>query len=150
MSSNLTIRPATANDAIQTAEVFLAARARMTYLPNLHTEDDTRAFIGGLAAQMEVWVAEIDARVTGFAAVRDGWLDHLYVHPSFQNREIGTALLAKVKTRRPEGFQFWAFQANDGARRFYERQGCTAVEFTDGQGNEEKVPDVRYVWRRKT
>jgi putative acetyltransferase len=38
------------------------------------------------------------------------------------------------------------FQANERARRFYEKRGCVPVEFTDGSGNEEKTPDVRYRW----
>ena len=37
------------------------------------------------------------------------------------------------------------FQKNEGARRFYERHGFTAVEWTDGD-NEEGAPDVRYRW----
>ncbi|MDP9464580.1 MAG: GNAT family N-acetyltransferase, partial [Actinomycetota bacterium] len=44
----------------------------------------------------------------------------------------------------PEGLQLWTFESNDRARRFYERHGFTAVEFTDGAGNEERWPDVRY------
>jgi hypothetical protein len=33
------------------------------------------------------------------------------------------------------------------ARRFYERHGFVAVEHTDGAGNEEREPDVRFLWR---
>jgi GNAT superfamily N-acetyltransferase len=40
----------------------------------------------------------------------------------------------------------WTFQANAGARRFYERNGFAPVEFTDGAANEEHEPDVRYEW----
>ena len=40
----------------------------------------------------------------------------------------------------------WTFQANDGARRFYAREGFREVEFTDGAGNAEKLPDVRLEW----
>ena len=43
--------------------------------------------------------------------------------------------------------QLWTFQQNDRARRFYEARGFEAVEFTDGSGNKERQPDVRYVWR---
>jgi phosphinothricin acetyltransferase len=43
--------------------------------------------------------------------------------------------------------QLWTFQSNSGARRFYERHGFVAVQTTEGD-NEEKAPDVRYVWRR--
>ena len=34
------------------------------------------------------------------------------------------------------------------ARRFYEARGFRAIRFTDGAGNEEKTPDVRYRWER--
>jgi hypothetical protein len=51
-----------------------------------------------------------------------------------------------VTTLRPDGFQFWVFQQNERARRFYESHGAVAVEFTDGSGNDEKTPDARYRW----
>jgi len=41
--------------------------------------------------------------------------------------------------------ELWAFQSNHRGRRFYERHGFVAVEFTDGAANEEQWPDVRYV-----
>ncbi|HEY1707817.1 MAG TPA: GNAT family N-acetyltransferase [Rhizomicrobium sp.] len=146
MGSNIAIRRAGATDANVLADIFEAARAGMTYLPKLHTEEETRVFIGGLPDRMEVWVAEADGRLVGFAAIHDGWLDHLYVYPEAQSTGIGSALLAKTKERRPDGFQFWAFQKNTGARRFYARHGCREVEWTGGEGNEEKEPDVRFEW----
>ena len=36
------------------------------------------------------------------------------------------------------------FQENTLARRLYEARGFRAVEFTDGQKNEEHCPDVLY------
>ena len=33
------------------------------------------------------------------------------------------------------------------ARQFYEARGFIASEFTDGSRNEEREPDVLYVWR---
>jgi hypothetical protein len=42
----------------------------------------------------------------------------------------------------------WTFQKNVAARRFYEDRGFQAVEETDGSRNEEREPDVHYVWRR--
>lgn len=62
-------------------------------------------------------------------------------------RAAGTLLLRRAMEEHGEGFQLWTFQANEGARRFYERHGFVAVEFTDGARNEEKTPDVRYEWR---
>ena len=60
-------------------------------------------------------------------------------------RSVGHASQT-VRLERPKGFQLWTFQANKRARHFYESRGCEAVEFTDGQRNEERVPDVRYVY----
>ena len=46
-----------------------------------------------------------------------------------------------------EGLELWTFQVNARARRFYERNDFVEAELTDGSGNEEREPDVRYVWR---
>jgi GNAT superfamily N-acetyltransferase len=73
-------------------------------------------------------------------------LEELYVLPAWAGRGIRSRLIALAKHRRPAGLELWTFQANAGARRFYERHGFRAVEFTDGSGNEEGQPDVRYMW----
>lgn len=44
--------------------------------------------------------------------------------------------------------QLWTFQRKARARRFYKARGFVAVEQTDGSRNEEKEPDVRYLWTR--
>ncbi|MEI9887902.1 MAG: GNAT family N-acetyltransferase [Rhizomicrobium sp.] len=140
------IRRASETDAQTVADVFLAARATMTYLPNLHGEDDTRGFIGGVVAAKETWVAEREGKIVGFAVIDGGWLEHLYVHPSRFNTGTGDKLFAQAIRQHPQGFQLWVFQQNTGARRFYERHGCALVRLTDGADNEEKLPDVLYVW----
>ncbi|MEX2613637.1 MAG: GNAT family N-acetyltransferase, partial [Gaiellaceae bacterium] len=94
----------------------------------------------------EVWVAEVEDRVVGFAALSGDLLGHLYVHPDEQGRGVGTGLLDVVKSERPRGFRLWVFQKNEGARRFYERHGCRLVELTDGSGNMEREPDALYEW----
>lgn len=140
-------RPARPGDAEAVADVFLAAKAGMTYLPELHTEAQTRAWIRDLVLPgLEVWVAEADGRVVGFAALSEEFLEHIYVHPEAQGRGIGTTLLALSKKRRPGGLRLWVFQENAGARRLYERHGFELVELTDGHGNEEGEPDALYGW----
>ncbi len=141
------LRAATLSDADAVADVFLSARAGMTYLPTLHTDDEIRQFVRrSLLAASEVWVAEEDGRILGFAALSDDMLEHLYVHPDVQRRGVGSALLGRAKERRPEGLSLWVFQRNDGARRFYERHSFRLVELTDGSANEELEPDARFEW----
>ncbi|HYM63579.1 MAG TPA: GNAT family N-acetyltransferase [Gaiellaceae bacterium] len=142
------IRPVESGDTEAVGDVFLAALAGMTYLPELYTEAETRTFIQDvLLPNNEVWVAEEGGRVIGFSGLGDDVLRHLWVTPEAQNRGVGTALLALAKARRPSGLRLWVFQKNVGARSFYERHGFTLVERTDGRRNEEREPDALYEWQ---
>jgi ribosomal protein S18 acetylase RimI-like enzyme len=144
------IRPVEPDDTEDVADVFLAALAGMSYLPDLYTDAETRTFIRDvLLPNNEVWVAEKGGRVVGFAGLGEDVLRHLWVEPEAQNRGVGTALLALAKERRPQGLWLSVFQKNTGARRFYERHGFTLAELTDGRDNEEHEPDARYEWRPK-
>ena len=85
--------------------------------------------------------------ITGMIAFRDDWIEQLYVLPEVQGRGVGSELL-QVAKRACERLQLWTFQRNLKARRFYEARGFALVEETDGTRNEEKEPDVRYLWMR--
>ncbi|MDQ2984196.1 MAG: GNAT family N-acetyltransferase [Actinomycetota bacterium] len=138
-------RRATEDDADAIADVFLAARADMTYLPELHTEAETRTFIREIVLdRFETWISDDGL---GFAALSLDMLEHLYGHPTAQGSGLGSELLDLAKERRPDGFRLWVFQKNEGARRFYERHGLLLVELTDGAGNAELEPDALYEWR---
>jgi GNAT superfamily N-acetyltransferase len=146
MSSDLSIRRAAATDAGETAAVFSAALKSMAFFPKLHSDQEDQVFVCRFIAENETWIAFRDGHVIGLACIEGEKLAHLYVDPAFHNSRAGTALLNQVKAQRPDGFDLWTFQANTGARRFYERHGLTAIEFTDGSRNEEQLPDVRYAW----
>ena len=143
------VRPARPADADPVADVHLAARREaMPYLPELHTERETRDWVRDVVLDRdEVHVADADGRVVGFVALAGSVIEHLYVGPEAQGRGIGGTLLALAKELRPKGFDLWVFQRNEQARAFYERRGLRLVELTDGAGNEEREPDARYEWR---
>ncbi len=83
----------------------------------------------------------------GFCSLGTGWIEHLYVAPGHTGHGFGSRLVRLALDRQPGGLQLWTFQVNADARRFYERHGFRAVQMTDGAGNEERQPDVRYAWR---
>lgn len=142
------IRRALPEDASPVAELFIAARACMDYLPHLHSEEETRSFIHDIVMpNQEVIVAVENARPLAFAALGDETLEHLYVAPEAQRKGFGSILLEEAKRRRPAGFRFYVFQANSEARRFYERHGCTIERLGDGSENEERLPDLLYRWQ---
>jgi len=147
----VTIRAGRPDDGPAMGEVFTAARAAMTYLPQLHSAGEDRAFFAGVASVCaadgcHLEVAEAGGALVGFVAVAADWLNHLYVHPEWQGRRIGAALLGRAQAARPDGLQLWVFEANAGAQRLYARAGFEEVERTDGRANIEKVPDVRMRW----
>lgn len=146
------IRAATPEDADAIAEVFIASFATLSFLPRLHTNAETIDFIANkVLREQEVLVAEQNGGIVGFVAMAHGnFLEHLYVHPDSQGRGVGSVLLMRAKQRMPNGFRLWLFQQNTQARRFYERHGLRAIEFTEGAGNEEQMPDALYEWRPGT
>jgi GNAT superfamily N-acetyltransferase len=142
-----TARP---EDAEDVAAVFLAARrAAMPWLPELHPDEETRAFFAErVLPSCEVLVERRAGVVVAFLALRGDEVDHLYVHPAAQGLGIGSALLAEAQARRPGGLELWAFQRNTPALAFYAKHGFTELRRTDGRDNEEREPDVRLGWRR--
>lgn len=140
------LRPATHEDAAAIAVVHrLAMRVSLPFLPELHTPEEDLWFVRErLSAENTVWVAEVEGEVAGYIAFHDGWIDHLFVHPDHQGGGLGPVLLDKALEDGSER-QLWTFQQNTRARAFYEKRGFAAAELTDGEGNEEKTPDVRYV-----
>jgi GNAT superfamily N-acetyltransferase len=113
-----------------------------------HSEDEVRGWVRDvLLPEHDVWVTDVEGRVVGLLAVSDGRLDQLYLSPDWRGRGLGDRFLALAKETQPSGLQLWTFQVNQPAQRFYERHGFVAVERTDGSRNEEREPDVRYVWR---
>jgi chorismate mutase/GNAT superfamily N-acetyltransferase len=145
--TDLVLRPAGPDDVGQLTELYLATRraAEPAMPPQAHPAESVLAFMAGVVADKEVWLAEAD-EIVGFATIDGAFLDALYVGPDHQGLGIGTALLDLVKARRPDGFALWVFASNAPARGFYHRHGLVELEHTDGSGNEERSPDVRMAW----
>jgi ribosomal protein S18 acetylase RimI-like enzyme len=142
------IRPAKREDADAITRLFLASKATLTFLPTIHTDEETAFFIANIVLRdQEVIVAETNGAIAGFIAMHGEMVEHLYVRPDLLRRGIGSALLERAKERSPSGFRLWVFQQNVPARRFYERHGLRLVEETDGRRNEERTPDALYAWR---
>jgi GNAT superfamily N-acetyltransferase len=120
----------------------------MPWLTGLHTLDEDHWFYRErVFPTCRVWGRLDDDVLSGIIAFRDGWIEQLYVRPAAQGRGIGTELLDIAKGAS-ERLELWTFQRNAPARRFYEARGFMLAEETDGTRNEEKEPDVRYVWTR--
>jgi len=127
--------------------VYLASFETTYDFALAHTDDEVRAWVSDTLLQTtETWLVADAGATLGFIALGPETIEQLYVAPGSTGRGIGSSLLALGQARRSRGLSLWTFQVNIGARRFYERHGFRVAEMTDGAGNEERQPDVRYVW----
>lgn len=148
MLALVVIRRGRASDSDDIAEVWLRARAASVPAipPSVHGDDEVRDWFREVVLPTrEVWVACSGGQIVGLLVLAGDWIDQLYLAPGWTGHGVGSRLLRIAKQVRPSGLQLWTFQANTGARRFYERHGFVAREETDG-ANEEGAPDVRYEW----
>ena len=150
-AGEVVLRGAVAADAAAVAALYLRARKELLpFAPLAHADDAVRAWT---AAQLlpagGTTVATVGGVIVGFVTLdhRDGsWIDQLYLQPPWIGRGIGTRLLDHARAVLVPPIRLYTFQANERARRFYERHGFRPVAFSDGAGNEERCPDVLYEW----
>jgi len=146
---NLIIEKAVPENAQDVFQIFQSARGQMTYLPHLHTEEDTRKFIYGLVDNGTVYVAKNEKDVLGFIEVSNNFINHLYISPNYQGHGVGKKLLDFAKGKNPDGLSLWVFEENDGAIKFYEREGFKLMEKREiNPDNEEHLPDRKYFWKK--
>ena len=146
---DLTLRRAVADDADAVARVFSPSRRLLTFLPELHTIEEDHWFITNrILVSCEVTVVECGGEIVSFIAREHEEIRLLHTHPDFVGRGAGARLIEAAKGSGTSALELWCFQANRGARRFYEAHGFHPIGFTDGSRNEEQTPDVRYRWDR--
>ena len=146
--SAVVIRRATTSDASATADVYLRSfGAALPTVVRPRSDDEVHAYIRDVVVpSRETWVAVAEEQVVGLMVLAGDLLSQLYLDPDWRGRGIGDQFVALAKERSPRGLSLWTFQVNKPAHRFYERHGFVEAERTDGSGNEEREPDVRYVW----
>lgn len=148
------VRQARHTDATECAQVYLRSRAfALPTVPLVHEPREVRRWMADeVVGRADMWVAEVDGTVVGLMVLDHGrggagWIEHLYLDPAWIGRRLGDRFVELAKERLADGIELWSFQANEAASRFYERHGFIADERTDGAGNEERSPDVRYRWQ---
>ena len=141
------LRPATPTDAGRLAGILSGFIDDTPWMPRIHTRAEDLAHVGQLIQNGWVTVAETGPEVAGFLAREGATIHALYVSGAHRNLGVGRALLDHAKAAEPR-LRLWTFQANTGAQRFYRRAGFTETQRTSGACNDERLPDIEYVWER--
>jgi len=110
--------------------------------------EDQDYFCGHILKDNKVWVVEIDNCPVAFMAMRDEFIDQLYVHPDYQQRGIGQALLDHARQISPDHLWLYTLQINISACAFYEKNGFVVEKFGISPPPESE-PDVEYHWRKR-
>ncbi|MEP2715326.1 GNAT family N-acetyltransferase [Pseudophaeobacter sp.] len=139
------LRRASSLDAGSTGWILQRFAIDTEWMPVLQSEAEAISFCGVMIDRGWVTVAERDGEVIGFLARDGAVICSLYLAPGACGQGVGQALLQQAKTEQP---QLWlqAFVANVGAQRFYRREGFVETARSDGQSNEERLPDIRFEW----
>ena len=131
------------------ARVYRPARqSAMPWLPLCHTpEEDLEFFRNVMIEQQDTDLIYVDGDLAGVFTSRPGWIEQFYLLQPYWRRGIGSHLIRREQGRQ-DALQLWTFTRNARAIAFYAHHGFTQAEQTDGSTNEEKEPDIRFVWSR--
>jgi ribosomal protein S18 acetylase RimI-like enzyme len=141
----LVLRPARPADARPIAKILSDFIDDTSWMPRLHSRADDLGFCCRMVDGGGVTVAVAD-RVVGFVRLRGETVEALYVDCDWRDRGIGSALLDTAKSGAGR-LDLWTFVANRRAQAFYLGHGFVEVAQTDGSGNAEGLPDIRYLWK---
>ncbi|HJQ14648.1 MAG TPA: GNAT family N-acetyltransferase [Anaerolineales bacterium] len=109
--------------------------------------EDRDYFLDHVLKEDRVFVVEGEDRPVAFMAMKVDFIDHLYVHPEYQNQGLGKLMLDYARQLSPDHIWLYTLQINMNAREFYERNGFTAVKYGVSPPPESE-PDVEYHWRK--
>ena len=100
-----------------------ASLANETDRPHLEAHPDAIDLPAAQIADGQVWVADLDGNIAGFAALLDGELDGLFVEPELWRCGVGAALVETAAHEARRNGLALSVIANPAARGFYERCG---------------------------
>lgn len=143
------VRPASSGDATACASILQDWLDATPWMPKLHTLTETEAFCRQRLISEQRTVVAGDP-VAGFLSLDAGrhLVTALYVRDRQRSAGLGAGLLSHAKSQS-EVLDLWTFVANDGACRFYRREGFLEIRRTAGD-NEERLPDILFRWSRST
>jgi ribosomal protein S18 acetylase RimI-like enzyme len=128
---NYIIRMSKEQDIVQLEYLFLITR-RKTF--TLHPKEKFQLgdYIESVAGE-EVWVADYDSLIVGFVSMwlQDNFIHNLFVHPDWQGKGIGTALLRQAESRLVKPMELKVKVGNLIACKFYQKHGWQQGELCD-------------------
>lgn len=137
------VRPARTDEWAVCADILYDWIDARGWMPLLYSRAEVHAFYRDTVfAQRDVFA--VGEPLVGFMAIDADTNQVTALYTATPGRGIGKALLDHAKEGRAF-VELWTFQANAGARAFYEREGFVPMRTTEGD-NDEGLADVLLRW----
>lgn len=142
------VRPALQGDAVHAGQILDQFIQDTIWMPKLHKLAETIEYCETMIRRNWVSVVTVGQEVQGFLAKNNGYVHALFVSEKMRGLGLGHRLLRGAQMEE-YALDLWTYQANTAAQRFYLREGFSETERSDGAGNDEKLPDIRFQWKRR-
>lgn len=142
------VRPANLDDAITAGRILERFVQDTEWMPKRQKLAETIEYCELMIRRHWVSVVTVGQEVQGFLAKNNGYVHALYVSEKARGLGLGHRLLRGAQMEE-NALDLWTYQANVGAQRFYLREGFSETERSDGAGNDEGLPDIRFQWKRQ-
>ena len=115
----------------------------------LSRADTEEMFSPALLEARTVLVAVEGERVFGYLSLdeEEAFVRGLYLTPEARGRGAGKGLLDEAKRRCPDGLELGTHEPNEGAIRFYRREGFREVPEGRKADTPEGAPELLMRWR---
>ena len=110
--------------------------------------EDCAYFQNVILKENAVYVACMDSDVVGFLAIKDDFIDHLFISPDHQRQGVGAALIEFARTLSPEKLWLYTFESNANGHAFYEKNGFVATKFNISPEPKAEL-DVLFEWKKE-
>ncbi|MEN9564635.1 MAG: hypothetical protein RIR73_2879, partial [Chloroflexota bacterium] len=95
-----------------------------------YTLEGSRAYFkNGIAPEHQLWVYELESQPVAYLAIKDDFIDRLYVRPDLHRHGIGLALLQHARSLSPNHLWLYTNTINNMACAFYEKNGFVAEKY---------------------
>jgi len=128
---------------------YRSGKAAYQFLPDWQTltlEQAHLIFRELILPHCKIWVGIDNNNVVAFLAMKDSYIDRMFVDPDEWRKGWGTRLLLFAKSLHPAGLELHTHQQNHPACALYAKHGFKAIRFGISPAPE-NVPDVEYHWR---
>ncbi len=109
-------------------------------------EHSRAVFFREILPNCDMWVGVANNRVVAYLAMRNSYIDRLYVDPPEQRKGWGSRLIEHAKALNPGGLELRTLQDNHGACALYEWHGFVRANLSISR-SPESMPEVEYHWR---